>query len=56
MSAGTTVADVFGVIIDGGGLICSSCAVAGCETGEMVTSDGYPDGFTCADCGDEVTR
>lgn len=45
--------DPYGVIVDDGALICPKCWESD-EEGEPVTAEAYPDGYTCADCG-EVT-
>ena len=43
----------YGFIVEGGGLICPTCADNPLYQGELslVDSEGYPDGYTCAECG-----
>jgi hypothetical protein len=43
----------YGFIVEGDGLICSNCADNPLYKGvlEEVEAEGYPDGYTCADCG-----
>ena len=43
----------YGFIVEGAGLICPKCADNPLYQGllERVDSEGYPDGYTCADCG-----
>lgn len=42
--------NVYGFIIDGG-LICPNCCDEGDE-GDEAFPVGYPDGYTCASCGE----
>jgi uncharacterized Zn finger protein len=42
----------YGFIIDGCGLYCPQCATRYDDYLEEVYSEGYPDGYTCADCGE----
>lgn len=46
----------YGFIVEGGGLICSKCADNPLYQGflERVESVGYPQGYSCAECGDTV--
>jgi hypothetical protein len=43
----------YGFTVEGDGLICSNCADNPLYNGvlEEVEEQGYPDGYTCADCG-----
>lgn len=43
----------YGFILEGGGLICAKCADNPLYEGvlERVDKEGYPDGYTCAECG-----
>jgi len=34
-------------------VLCMNCACAVLECGTVVTADSHPDGFTCADCGEQ---
>jgi hypothetical protein len=47
----------YGFILDGGGLICPKCADNPLYKGELdrVDQEGYPDGYTCDECG-EVSK
>jgi uncharacterized protein (DUF983 family) len=46
----------YGYIVEGDGLICPKCADNPLYEGvlERVDAEGYPDGYTCADCGEVV--
>jgi hypothetical protein len=46
----------YGYIVEGDGLICPMCADNPLYEGvlERVDAEGYPDGYTCADCGEVV--
>lgn len=46
----------YGFIVEDGGLICSDCADNPFYQGvlERVYKEGYPDGYTCDDCGEGV--
>jgi DNA-directed RNA polymerase subunit RPC12/RpoP len=46
----------YGYIVEGDGLICPKCADNPMYKGvlERVEEEGYPDGYTCADCGEVV--
>ena len=33
-----------------GGLICFDCAYRGGLSGELITQEAYPDGYTCEKC------
>ena len=48
----------YGFIVEGGGLVCPKCADNPLYQGllERVEAVGYPDGYTCAECGDLVER
>jgi hypothetical protein len=47
----------YGFMVDEGGLICPKCADNPLYKGELdrVDKEGYPDGYTCDDCG-EVSK
>lgn len=42
----------FGVIAYGGGCTCTNCAISKGILGERMYSVGYPDGYTCDECGE----
>lgn len=46
----------YGYTVEGDGLICPKCADNPMYKGalERVDKEGYPDGYTCADCGEVV--
>jgi len=46
----------YGFIVEGGGLICPKCADNPLYQGllEQVEAVGYPDGYTCAECGEAI--
>ena len=46
--------EVIGYIVEGGSLICTSCSENPLYFGllESAYADGYPDGYTCAECGE----
>jgi len=46
----------YGYYVEGDGLICSSCADNPVYAGQLTTAEaeGYPDGYTCSDCGNTV--
>ena len=43
----------YGYTVEGEALICTNCADNPMYNGvlECVSKEGYPDGYTCADCG-----
>ena len=43
----------YGYFVEGDGLICPKCADNPQYKGVLTTAEaeGYPDGYTCADCG-----
>jgi len=47
----------YGYYVEGDSLICSKCADNPLYAGVLTTAEakGYPDGYTCADCGIVVT-
>ena len=47
---------MYGYYVEGDGLICSSCADNPVYAGQLTTAEaeGYPDGYTCSDCGATV--
>jgi len=48
----------YGFTVEGDGLICSDCADNPLYAGvlEEVEGEGYPDGYTCSDCGNTKER
>jgi hypothetical protein len=44
----------YGYMVEGNGLICPKCADNPMYKGvlERVDEEGYPDGYTCDDCGE----
>ena len=48
----------YGYYVEGDGLICPTCAdnplYEGCL--EAAESEGYPDGYTCTDCGTTIEK
>jgi len=47
---------VIGIALDAGGLVCLQCANEPRNKGassQPSYEEGYPDGYTCAECGDE---
>jgi hypothetical protein len=44
--------EVYGYIVEGGALICPTCAINPLYNLSLssVYQDGYPDGYTCAEC------
>ena len=46
----------YGYYVEGDTLICSNCADNPLYEGVLTSAEieGYPDGYTCADCGEVV--
>lgn len=46
----------YGYFIEDSAIICSSCADNPLYQGQLTTAEaeGYPNGYTCADCNDTI--
>ena len=48
----------YGYYVEGDGLICPKCADNPMYEGLLTNAEasGYPDGYSCSDCGDTIER